>query len=885
MDDSLAGNEYIRREIAMQTQREHLTYIPLTNFGKLFYSKPRGYPENLLAIEQAYSNRPGDAGHIGPLTSSSKKAGLCFLLVVSLLCSSVSLSLFPRSAYADLCPSGGANQTRSVPWEAGDSDLIPSVIFVCPPPDDPLIPVQLLGPVGSMRCTGPPGATITTRIENPGSLCCSSGVGLLDWIPTINDVGSHQFTCTATGGGVGRGSATQTITFNVVPGDTPRIAVNQSYTVLGGEKLSFLATFRDGDAIVDAGFGAGTTCPGTLLTGSGAGISDALFEWQTSRNDGGTRCVVNLFATDIGGQTGTASTELVVDTCSNSLVDSDGDALPDEWEICGLNVASDGTIEQCTNRPCDLDLAEMGADPLVKDLFVEVDFMRRGTHTRTHRPNLAAINLVVEAFKNAPVSNADGITTGINLHVDAGEKYIMNPRTGETWGARSKFDRIAHQNNLGAFDPPGDVEGEYDWTDFDNIKAAHFSRLRSPVFRYGLFAHQIGTVTNGGIAKGLPSSDFIVSLGAAANGVGTTRQQAGTFMHELGHTLGLRHGGGDHLNYKPNYLSVMNYYFGMRGLIIGSRHGHFDFSRIDLATLDEASGLDERLGLVADPSTLPFVLGYGTKRFCPGQDPKIDRPLIVLDATLPIDWNCTGSDTESTVRADINGDEFETLLLGPGSNDWQNIDFAGGSIGLLGDEVRPPREPMPEELTKEQDDLIPTPFSVSVDGPPNQALMAGDAMFYRFEVKNIGEELDSYNLEVVSEIGWVDPNLVLAPVSLGPGQSSIILIPIAVPFGSVEGAESELLFIATSIEDPHLSDEATVITTVKSSDTADHPGDLNHDGNVDALDRDVVRSSLGSCSGEDRFIVETDYNLNDCTDYEDYRVWYRHYQEYVRTQQ
>ena len=32
-------------------------------------------------------------------------------------------------------------------------------------------------------------------------------------------------------------------------------------------------------------------------------------------------------------------------------------------------------------------------------------------------------------------------------------------------------------------------------------------------------------------------------------------------MHELGHNLRLEHGGGDDVNYKPNYLSVMNYLY------------------------------------------------------------------------------------------------------------------------------------------------------------------------------------------------------------------------------------------------------------------------------------------------------------------------------------
>src|SRR6185503_16540353 len=76
-----------------------------------------------------------------------------------------------------------------------------------------------------------------------------------------------------------------------------------------------------------------------------------------------------------------------------------------------------------------------------------------------------------------------------------------------------------------------------------------------------------------GLAKGIPGVNFFVSLGGIGttgfgcwgahpvNGfsVGTQAQQAGTLMHEYGHVLGLRHGGGDGVNNKPNYLSVMNY--------------------------------------------------------------------------------------------------------------------------------------------------------------------------------------------------------------------------------------------------------------------------------------------------------------------------------------
>ena len=44
-------------------------------------------------------------------------------------------------------------------------------------------------------------------------------------------------------------------------------------------------------------------------------------------------------------------------------------------------------------------------------------------------------------------------------------------------------------------------------------------------------------------------------------------------MHELGHNLGLEHGGADCFNFKPNYVSVMNYNFYTLGIPVGSSPG------------------------------------------------------------------------------------------------------------------------------------------------------------------------------------------------------------------------------------------------------------------------------------------------------------------------
>ena len=90
------------------------------------------------------------------------------------------------------------------------------------------------------------------------------------------------------------------------------------------------------------------------------------------------------------------------------------------------------------------------------------------------------------------------------------------------------------------------------------------------VYHYAVFVDQIQvyrldtanpgiSYTTSGIAE-LGGNDLIVSLGGwGKNKANIDANVAGTFMHELGHNLGLDHGGGDGVNNKPNYQSVMNY--------------------------------------------------------------------------------------------------------------------------------------------------------------------------------------------------------------------------------------------------------------------------------------------------------------------------------------
>jgi len=170
-------------------------------------------------------------------------------------------------------------------------------------------------------------------------------------------------------------------------------------------------------------------------------------------------------------------------------------------------------------------------------------------------------------------------------------------------------------------------------------------------------------------------NDFIVSLGHVINEVGNPPDRfniGGTFMHELGHNLGLRHGGGfdstaeDVPNYKPNYLSVMNYSYQFVGIPMsnpckvdpdcpdgalcnGTTCARIDYSNQVLPTgtatpglLNENGALDETAGLGSGNTDMFFF----TDARCNFQ---------VAPAQGPVDWDGDGIAGDNTaVTADLN---------------------------------------------------------------------------------------------------------------------------------------------------------------------------------------------------------------------------------------
>ena len=213
-------------------------------------------------------------------------------------------------------------------------------------------------------------------------------------------------------------------------------------------------------------------------------------------------------------------------------LDADGDGLLDSWEQEGIDFDEDGTI--------DLDLPMLGADWEHKDIFVEGDYMVGKA------PNQDAIDDVEAAFFNAQVSNPDGVK-GINLHVLIDEEI--------------PFSESISFLELPIFTDYYDLKETYFGTEDERLNDDTI-QAKKMTHRYCIFANKIWLDPKcPGIAEGVVCDDFILAFGAFDDGIGSREYQAAVFMHELGHALGLHHGGNVSVNFKPNYLSIMNYAF------------------------------------------------------------------------------------------------------------------------------------------------------------------------------------------------------------------------------------------------------------------------------------------------------------------------------------
>jgi len=341
--------------------------------------------------------------------------------------------------------------------------------------------------------------------------------------------------------------------------------------------------------------------------------------------------------------------------CAGAQTDADGDGIADQYDL----------------------------NPLHKDIFVECDYMildlngdgdadDPGEHSHRLQPN--AVAKIVTAFADAPVTNAGRACRGGSRH---GKACSTSTDCGGLPCSDAGISLHLDQGELGG----GNAIAEQTFLDFTgregganlfDVKASNFAFARARRFHYCVLAHNAseewGSTSGQGEVFG---NDFMVTLGSWPDGNGhpggSVSDQVGTFLHELGHNLGLQHGGAQPLpereqikNRKPNYLSVMNYSFQVAGIA-----GRYDYSASSLPSLSETA-LDERAGVLPETRS--------TRYFCRGC-----TRFVGTAAAAPIDWNCNGASNSSAVVENVNCDR--SFLAEPihdglaGYTDWSHLRF------------------------------------------------------------------------------------------------------------------------------------------------------------------------------------------------------------------
>jgi hypothetical protein len=415
-----------------------------------------------------------------------------------------------------------------------------------------------------------------------------------------------------------------------------------------------------------------------------------------------------------------------------TVEDTDFDGLLNIWETqSGL---TDPNGDELPN------LAAIGADPHVPDIFAQVGHMYAALPIQyggegqplkpahTHFPTEAALTMVGDAFANAP--------TPIRVHFDVGNNYQGNPYvipTEHAHGGTGISETLACPDDVtGDLEecPPDQMPGQYPlfpgtvgWKSGFRLlrdELLGFERTRKDMFRYVLFGHFVGIPveaclnadntadfecqetdpdfhvprSNSGIAD-YPGGDLLVTLGGFDNAlgepVGSDFMQGSTIMHEWGHTLLLQHGGVPQvpreLNCKPNYLSVMNYLFQLRGLPDTDGVLRMDYGREQLGALSEAGLVETPLGseLYRTGWYAPFRRNANVKaatKHCDGsmltpeeqQDLENGGGMMRVDATSvlgAIDWDADPSG--SPTSQDINFDSLISVELKATVSDWAHI--------------------------------------------------------------------------------------------------------------------------------------------------------------------------------------------------------------------
>ncbi|SMC28273.1 Carbohydrate binding domain-containing protein [Andreprevotia lacus DSM 23236] len=339
--------------------------------------------------------------------------------------------------------------------------------------------------------------------------------------------------------------------------------------------------------------------------------------------------------------------------------DDDDDGIPDTAEVAG------GTYGG-------LDLYSIGVRAGHPDILIQVDYMQ--STDEGIKPQREALQAVTAAFAKR----------GYGVFFDVGNLYSssFSPADFNLGGGK----QVTYASCVDLSPPSGCVA-------LADYKASSMDIRRRQIFHYllvGSSRNADGSAGSSGVAE-IGGNDVLVALGKWGLNSSTSSSryklinyQAGTIMHELGHNLGLRHGGNENTNYKPNYYSIMNYLYQLQGL--GS--DPTSESAIQRYYYNKGYHNLSSCGLEGGPCGASYRIDYsdGSGKAL-NENALLESDLIGRGAQSGVyaDWNNSLSLNAGSYALDLNADS--TLGTLNDFNDWANLQlsFADTASGSTGD--------------------------------------------------------------------------------------------------------------------------------------------------------------------------------------------------------
>lgn len=339
-----------------------------------------------------------------------------------------------------------------------------------------------------------------------------------------------------------------------------------------------------------------------------------------------------------------------------NAADIDADGIPDTAEVAGGTFAG-------------LDLYAMGARTHKKDIFIELDYMDKEDHLGLI-PQKESLDMLVAAFRN----------NGINLHIDVGNRFSasFNPAN---YNLGNKRSRVPYKPGIGLSQSKAGLGNR---ASIYAYKDQYMDINRKQIFHYMILANSqnaSGASGSSGRAE-IGGNDIIISIGSWNLDDSSTKAknilinyQAGTMMHELGHNLGLLHGGDVGENYKPNYISIMNYLYQLRG--IGPVTGVGTGDRFYKAKGYKSLGLCD---LTNGPCSSSFSINYSNGSSAALNENSLDENIGLGRGNTWVDYN--NNNTKDVISLNINGNGVNKINATGDKkvlrdhNDWSNLFLA-----------------------------------------------------------------------------------------------------------------------------------------------------------------------------------------------------------------